>query len=232
MKRLLRSLSVIGLALIGTMGPWPASRTDNIPRQPVAVVSIASYDKLMEDLSYLTAASGRPEVGGIVKFVSEPFARHMNAERPSGVLFTMADGEPKGIGFLPIPNLDGLLGVIRDRFGAEVEELDRGIKRVRLKQNVYIKQQGEWIFFTDSVKNLSELPEDPSSYLDGLDSQYDVAIRLMVQNIPEHLREAALAQIKAGLEMQLDPALVAVSEIWTKTWLDNCRRAGWSPSRC
>lgn len=208
MNRLLRSLSVFGLALAGTLLPLASMLAqDSSPDKPVAVVSVASYDQLMKDLSYLTAASGRPEVGNIIQFVSEPFARHMDTERPAGVLFTIADGDPKGVGFLPIPDFDELLKVVREKFGAEVEELDNGIMRVTLSQNVYIKQQGEWVFFTDAVRNLNQLPADPSSYLDGLDSKYDVSIRLMVQNIPEDLRDLALKQIKAGLEMQLDPAL-------------------------
>ena len=146
---------------------------DSAPDKPVAVVSIASYDQLIKDFSYLTGVSGRPEIGNIAEFVSEPFARHMNTERPAGILFTIADGDPKGVGFLPIPDLDKLLAMVTEKFGAEVEELDDGIKRVRWNQNVYLKQQGEWVFFTDAVSHLKRLPSDPASHLAGLDKKYD-----------------------------------------------------------
>jgi hypothetical protein len=182
----------------------------------------------VEDFTYLTAASGRPEVGGLAQFLTEPFARHMNTERPSGILFTIADGEPKGVGFLPIPNLDELLTIVTERFGADVEQLDDGIKRVRAEQNVYLKQQGEWVFFTDAVGNLKHLPADPSRHLDGLDKQYDLSLRLQVQNIPKEIRDAALKQVKAGLEMQLDPALGGEAELnedlarlLQKNWLES-----------
>jgi hypothetical protein len=219
----------IGFALFGTLLPLTnVLAQDSARDKPIAVVSIASYDRLMADLTYLTTTSGRPEVGGLAQFLTEPFTRHMNTEQPAGILFTVADGEAKGVGFLPIPNLEELLDVVTERFGADVEELDDGIKRVRLDQNVYVKQQGPWVFFTDAIGNLQKLPSDPASHLDGLEKKYDAALRLKVQNIPQEIRDAALKQVKAGLEMQLDPALGGERELnqdlarqLQKNWLES-----------
>ena len=48
------------------------------------------------------------------------------------------------------------------------------------------------------------MPDDPVSLLGGLDKQYDVAIRLSVQNIPEVFRQLAIDQIKMGVEGSLE----------------------------
>ena len=65
--------------------------------------------------------------------------------------------------------------------------------------SVYVKTIGGWAFLGQSAESLKTLPSDPLKILDGLDKQYDIAVRAYVQNIPEMYRKLAIDQINSGV---------------------------------
>ena len=50
---------------------------------------------------------------------------------------------------------------------------------------------------------LAQLPGDPTQLLAGLQTDYDIAVRAYVQNIPEFFRQMAIAQVEAGVQQGL-----------------------------
>lgn len=180
----------------------PTARAADPPR-PVAVLSIASVDRLMGDFTYLTSRGGRADVSGFIQLLGASLLQDLDRTQPLGVLITIENDVPKGVGFLPVLNLDKVLAVVRDKFNAPVDDLGGGITKVQLGKGAYLKQQGAYLFFSDQPQHLDQLPADPVAVLDGLDTQYDVAVRFYVQHVPSNLRDlAALA-----LHHQIDVAV-------------------------
>lgn len=162
------------------------------PLRPVAVLSIASVDRLMGDFTYLTSRGGRAGVSGYIQLLGASLLQNLDRTRPLGMLITIEDDVPKGVGFLPVLNLDKVLAVVRDKFNAPIDELGDGITKVQLGKGAYLKQQGAYLFFSDQPQHLDQLPADPVAVLDGLHTQYDVAVRFYVQHVPSNLRDLAV----------------------------------------
>jgi hypothetical protein len=170
------------------------------PPKPVAILSVASIDRLMGDFGYLARLGGRPEVGGMMALAGGAFVQDLDRTKPLGLLITIENDEPKGVAFLPVPNLDKVLKLLRDRFNANTDDLGNGIKKLELGKGAFLKQQGEWLFVSDQPQHLAHLPADPVAMLDGLDKQYSVALRFYVQNVPQNLRDLATFQLHSQID--------------------------------
>jgi hypothetical protein len=198
-------LAGIAVSMVLLAAPAQVTRTVHGSEisEPVAVLSIASVDRLMSDIGYLTQTAGRADVGGLIQMVSSSFLEDLDPNQPAGVLIVMENGEPKGVGFLPIPDLSAALAKIEKRFAAEVEQYGNGVQRLAMGQGIFIKQQGNWVFFSDEARHLNQLPSDPAKLLDGLNTTYDLSARIFVQHVPLPLRQFAVAKLKAAAQSEL-----------------------------
>ena len=213
MKTLLRFLllPVVALATVPCLASKPVLETDDA--KPVAVLSFASVDQLLDDLAYFTKTSGRNDVGGAIRLFGGSFLKHLDRTKPAGVFITIRGDEPKGIGFLPVPDLDQLLTLLKTRFGASVDELENGVLKLELGDGVFVIQKDEWLFFSDSAKNLTDLPADPVAILGGLEKEYGISFRLFVQNIPSQFRQMAIDKVKTDIRSQMAVDLADAPEI-------------------
>ena len=105
MSRLMRcpGVSQWMVSAVALFLPLAAVRRPRIRRRPVAVLSIASIDHLMGDFTYLTKLSGRSDVDGFIQMAGARFVQDLDRTKPLGVLITIENDEPKGVGFLPVP---------------------------------------------------------------------------------------------------------------------------------
>ncbi len=222
-----------GWGLIGMLAPLaglfaPTALKGEEDSKPVVVVSIASVDHLMEDFVYLTKVAGRQAAGEQMRFLVSSLVQDFDRTRPAGVLITLEDNQPKGVGFLPIPDSDKVLRTIRERFGADVDDLGGGIKKLGLGRGAYLKQQGKWLFFTDHPRHLAHLPDNPAAMLGGLDQQYAVAVRLHVSNIPQGIRDvtdyAIQTKIDADLKTAVDQAEAEIDVAYLQSLRDTLKR--------
>ncbi len=198
----------------------PADEDETV--KPVVVLSIASVDHLMHDFAYLTKVAGRGEMGGQLQLLVTSFIQDFDRTKPAGVLITIEEGVPKGVGFLPIPDADKALRALREKIGAEVDDLGGGIYKLAMGKGAYLKQQGEWLFFSDNQRNLARLPAHPVAMLGGLESQYAMAVRFYVANIPQGVKDVADYAVQTKIDTQLSPSQLADPEI-DKAFLDSLR---------
>ncbi len=215
-KKLIRGVwgPVWAVALMGALVGPIRLRADE-PVKPVVILSIASVDHLMENFAYLTKVAGRGEMGGQLQGLVSAFIQDFDRTRPAGVLITMEDGQPKGVGFLPIPDADKVFRTIKDKLGAEVDDLGGGMKKLTLGKGTYLKQQGDWLYFTDHPRHLARLPADPVAMLGGLDKQYAMAVRFFVGNIPQSVKDVADYSVQAKIDADLNASHLADPEIDT-----------------
>ncbi|MHB0957942.1 MAG: hypothetical protein ACYC6N_09865 [Pirellulaceae bacterium] len=198
-------------ALVALVPSRPVLAAD--AAKPIAVLSFASADHLMGDLVYLTQVAGRSDLGALVQLTGTSFVEGLDRTKPLGVLITIEEDEPKGIGFLAVPDLDKTLQALRDKFSFEVDDLGAGIKKLALGKGVYFKQQEGWVYVSDHPRHLTNLPADPVAMLGGLEKQYSVALRLYIQNIPQNLRDLGLFQLHAQIDSDTRSAKLEDPEI-------------------
>jgi hypothetical protein len=193
---------------------------------PVACVSIASFQKIIDDISSLGSYVGQPNAGMMVEgfvpiFTGGTLPANLAKDKAIGAVVTMNPQNTGyvGYGFLPIPEMakvvEGLaaLGVAKsDAAGGAVQLTGRGGKPL------FAKQQAAWTFVAPQSEHLAALPAEPEALLGGLNTQYDIGMRVNMQSIRPQERQFALAAIKQGMAANqartagADPDVAAMQE--------------------
>ena len=150
----------------------------------------------------------------MLQLMTADLLQEIDPTKPSGVYMTLGDDQqPRGVGFVPVKDLDKVLAKLNKQFSIEAEQLDNGIRRLGTEKGVYMKQVGPWLFFSDHAQYLTNLPADPTQLLQGLDQSYDVAFRIHLQNIPRPLRDTAVERLNTGVRLGLEPAMADNAEV-------------------
>lgn len=173
--------------------------------EPVLVVSIASLNKLMQDVNYITAAVGQPAAGGFFTMMAGGFAQGLDMSRPIGVIVSMVDGAPEPIAMIPTPDAESMLKRLeaQGQIGA-IDRLDDGTLVIAAGPSlVYIRQAGPWAVVARQKDILELAPADPLALLQDLGDNYTLAARLNVQEIPADTREGLIAQLRQGFEQAM-----------------------------
>ena len=104
-------------------GSSAATLTDGT--QPVVIVTVASVNKLMQDVNYVTGIAGQPQFGGIFAMMAGTYAQGMDMDQPIGVLVPLVGGTPQPIIVLPTKDIRPILKRLEAQTGP-VDELDDG----------------------------------------------------------------------------------------------------------
>jgi hypothetical protein len=198
--------------------------------KPVAIVSIASVEKNLSDIVYLTKIVGMEDTGKTAMLFGNALTAGMDKTRPSGLFVMPAGSEFHAVAFIPVTNLKLLLEVHKEQVG-EPKDVGNSILEIGTAQTAYVKEQNGWAFIAEKQEQLAVLPADPAALLGDMPKTYNVAGRILVQNIPAELKKFALDQIKAGFTQamqapaaQADPNR-AQMELLFKTYMDQIERA-------
>lgn len=199
MKRLSHLLLVACAALAVLAAPAAALAQQF---KPVAIVSVASLDENLADIGYITRAAGMEDTGRTVRLLAAGLTAGIDRTRPIGLYVVPQAGDFHAVAFLPVSDLRLLLQVHADQIG-EPKDVGGGILEIGRDEKAYVKEQAGWAFVAQSQDHLGGLPADPVALLGDLPKKYNVAGRLMIQNVPEELRRMAIDEIKVGMERGL-----------------------------
>jgi hypothetical protein len=197
--------------------------------KPVAVVSIASVEENLADVGYVTRIAGQEDVGKTAMLFGNALTAGIDKKRPIGMYVVPAAGDFHAVAFVPVSNLKLLLEVHAEQVG-EPEDVGGNILKIGTDRTAYVKEVGGWAFVAESKEHLSNLPQDPAALLGDLPKTYNVAGRVLMQNIPEELRRLAIDEMKLGMERFFDaqppqPGLDREqTEALAKTYIDQIEK--------
>lgn len=199
----MKTLLQLALAAVLCCASLPAAVAQAL--KPVAVVSIASVKENLADVAYITRTAGMADYGDTARFFASALSAGVDKERPLGMYVVPQNGEFHAIAFLPLePNgLATIFNVHKEQLG-EPKDAGNGIREVGNSRTVFVKEQGTWAFVAEDKGFLADLPQDPLTLLGDLPKKYNVAGKLMIQNVPIELRRMAIDQLKIGIERFLD----------------------------
>lgn len=181
----------------------------DVGMQTIAIAAIGGYDNLMSDLKFAGELAGRPETANMAEGMIALFTQgrgivSLDKTRPIGITLQSDGEEFTPIGCLPITNLSALLDMIKE-MGLSPFDAGDGITELELPdQTLYLKETEKWTFVAQTAEALASAPSDPSAVMQDLVDDYDVGVRVMVQNVPEMYRELALEQLQIGMEQGLE----------------------------
>ncbi|MCM2370212.1 hypothetical protein [Aporhodopirellula aestuarii] len=171
--------------------------------EPVVVVTIGSVNQLTQDLNYLSGALGQPQFGGMFAMMAGTFTQGVDTSQPVGILVPLVDGTPEPIALVPTSDVKTVLKRLEAQTGP-ADELDDGTLVVAIGANtVFIRQMGNWAVLARNRSVLDRVPADPSSVISQMGSDYDIAIRLDMQQIPAAVRDALIGQLRQGFDQAM-----------------------------
>jgi hypothetical protein len=178
--------------------------------RPVAVVAVAPYQKLLSDIALLGQMMGRPEAsqmveGGFTFLTQGKGPDALDKTQPWGIIVQTDGAAIEPVGCLPLTKPEDALAVAA-AYGVQVKDAPNGVKELVLskQRTAYYKQQGGWAFVSLSPAALSRLPEDPRAILSELVTEYDVAARIVMKDVPEMYRQFAIQALQAGMQQRID----------------------------
>jgi hypothetical protein len=177
--------------------------------QTVAVVAIAPYESLINDVNFLGTLAGNPQLGqmlegGLALFTQGKGPEALDKKKPWGVI-AQTDGQSfQPVYCLPVKNTDDLVAIAVG-FGAQLSERDDGIKVLALpnEQTLYVKPGDGWAFVSKMPAALGNLPDEPQDTFAKLLTEYDVAAKLSMANVPQNIRQLVVQAMQAGMQQQL-----------------------------
>lgn len=204
MSHLLKHALFAALGLILALAPLAPAQAQEI--KPVAVLSIASWEKLKADTLYLSDLLGQKETAEPSINFGQIFLNGVDLKRPAGAYVTLsAAGQPQIVAFVPVTKLSTLLKTFEGNIGKPSDAGD-GIKQFDppIGESVYVKEVKGWAFVSNDRDTFDSLPADPVALLGKLPSMYDIAIKANVHDIPQELRQTAVDAIQSGLDRGLE----------------------------
>jgi hypothetical protein len=206
--------SVLAFAVVLGTAICARAQDDAPEMKPVAVISFSGYAELKRDLEYLGETSGNPDMvkqleGLLTFFTQGQGLAGLDQDKPWGAAAALPEGgfgAPNLLVFLPVTDVQKLLGALAQLTGEPVDKGD-GILEIKKDANsVYVKEQDGWAYVAQMPDALGKLPADPMKLLGGLNEQYDLALRLNIQNVPQALRDFAVDAMKQQVERSLQQA--------------------------
>lgn len=171
--------------------------------EPVVVVTIGSVNQLTQDLNYLSGALGQPQFGGMFAMMAGTFAQGIDTTQPVGILVPLIDGAAEPIALIPTADVKVILKRLEDKTGP-ADELDDGTLVLAIGANtVFIRQVGNWAVLARNRTVLDRAPADPSAVIAQMGTDYDLAVRLDMQQVPDSVRDSLIAQLRQGFDQAM-----------------------------
>ncbi|MEX0679610.1 MAG: hypothetical protein WD063_21250 [Pirellulales bacterium] len=206
MKRIL--LPLLAVALLAFPATRLAAQEQDGANKPVAVVTIASYERLMTDIAFIGDLTGNPDLdknleGMIQLFTQGQGLAGLDKKRPLGVTLTTDGLNFQPLIVLPVTDLKKLLEALEGLVGPAEDAGDGMFQLDVFNQQVFVKEHNTWAYVSTSSDPLANLPKDGGALFAGLEKTYDIAGRLHVQNVPEVFRTMLIDQLRAGVKAGL-----------------------------
>ncbi|WP_254511792.1 hypothetical protein [Anatilimnocola floriformis] len=171
--------------------------------KPVVVVSIASIEDTLTDVGYITKAAGYEDVGKTAMLFGNAFTGGFDKKKPIGAYVTMSGGEPRPVIFVPVTNLQQILETFKEQLG-EPKDAGDGVFEIGKAASAFYKEQAGWVFIAQQKEYLVGLPADPAALLGKLPKDYNVAVKVLGNNVPVELKQAGVDAIKVQFERSFE----------------------------
>ncbi len=211
MRKILHSLMALtvifaGAAVVRAQAP-----------QPVLVVSLPSVNDLLADVEFLGQLGGqpmaKPMADGMLNSV-----KGLDRTKPIGLIVSIdANNKPNPVLLIPVSSAKDLVTSISmfGLVGPPTEE--NGVLRTNSPQgDLFVREQNGWAVVSHNQD--TQPPADPMKALAGLNADYDIGVRVYLQNVPAKMRKDGIDQIRnvmafaAAMQQQQGQGLGGLSQ--------------------
>ena len=197
---------VVAAAVLVGFSSAPLAAQSPSEMSPIVTVAIAGHEEIFSDIDFLGSLSGNPHMGqqmqGMVGlFTGNQGLAGFDGEKPWGVIVQTDGNQFAGTACLPVTNLESVLAVLQ-MFEIDVQERADGTYEVTNdNQTFFFRHANNWAFVGLDQERLADAPSDPGKVFGALTKEYDISVQALIKNIPAPIREMAVSQIQAGMQM-------------------------------
>lgn len=193
---------IVAMTTAVTLLLAPVAQAQNSKAKPVAVISVNSIDQLFKDADFLGSLVGQPQISAQYGPMLKGFTPGLDHSKPIG-LVVQSDGiAPSGSLCLPVADLNVLAPFLKN-FGVMSEDKGDGNWEFSFQGQTLVGREGDGWVFLSMPGMLGDTPADPQGLFGALTNEYDLGVRLHVQNIPEAFKQMALSQVEEGMRVSM-----------------------------
>ena len=156
--------------------------------EPLAIVTLSGYDEILKDVKFVGSMAGQPQAVQQLEMMLQMFTQNkglagLDKTRPLGALVLSDGADFQGVLCVPVTDSGALLEVL-EPFGITAQDQGDGTQSLSVGgTRLFLRSQGPWAYISPMPQSLQNLPDDPGTYFASLAKQYDIGIRVMVQNL-------------------------------------------------
>ena len=209
MRKTMLSTLIVAV-LLGAWSICPSVCPAQDASKPLATISFAGHDALVEDLGLLGKLGDNPQLQALFEQMLQMGTKGqgltgLDMKRPWGVVIApgSAGRMVDGYGFLPVTDLKALLGVLQQT-GMTMQDLGDGVTQIGTPmKSLFVKQKGTWAFICTSADALANTADDPEKLLDGVHRKYDLAARILFRDFSPAVRQTIIGFLEMRVEAGL-----------------------------
>ncbi len=112
-------------------------------------------------------------------------------------------------GFLPVSDLAAVNGFDEEPYDGRESEGRNGVYEVPAGPvSVYVTQKGKWAYIAQKKETFAAVSNDPASLLGDMPKRYLLAVRASVKNIPDSMKQKALAFLPMLMQSSMQPEMM------------------------
>lgn len=202
------------LMAFALLGAWSLSLAQDAAKKadqessealkPVVVVSFAGFDQAMKAVKTVDKLGDGTLTAKVeAALESQVGARDIpgvDPKRPWGIVVQTDGQQFPAVAFIPVTDLKKALAALEPFLG-KPREASKDVLELQVRnQSVYVAQKGGWAIISPNPEYLESAPKDPIKILDGLDKSYNLAVHVLVNNVPPLFRQMFLGLIQMGMQ--------------------------------
>jgi hypothetical protein len=197
-KKFLQCTIAASVLLIGAVVAHAQSK-------PVLVVTAPSFDELLANVDFIGGLAGQQNAKGMIEgmiggFTQGQGLKGLDRSKPIGAVVNIENGNFVPTILIPSNNAKDLTDTLAKFNVVPPATNDSGALKLLLPNGmeVYVRDSNGYAVVTRS-KDVA-LPSDPVAAFGGLNTTYDIGIRVFLQNVPAEMKQMAIGQIRGVME--------------------------------
>lgn len=204
MRNLFLSMSMVFAICAGPLLTTETSLAQSAP-EPSIVISMAPLGEQLDDIKHLVDASGFGNLNFMIQSQVKYYTGGIDRANPSGayLYFEGDDPQPKWLAMVAVEDPDKVLDQIANF--ADIDEGDEYIIITADSDDEFlIKESGGYFLISDDKAMFDRAPADPSADLLAAAGDFNMALRVFGQRVPQELRDKGIELINEGFNRQME----------------------------
>ncbi|MGC1274217.1 MAG: hypothetical protein WBC44_10960 [Planctomycetaceae bacterium] len=181
---------------------------DVLSGPPIAVVNVASVERVLEDVDYLFGSVDRADMSEVVDKLLGNVGDLSGLERgkPFGAMLYLKPGlvpQPAVIGYLPVADVAALAKTVEIGPVVTKKIAEGRYEIIGRHQTLYADLIGGYAFVTNDETLLDREFPVPNEEFASLTTRYDVGVEVRPENIPPGMRDLFVNLLRTNAQAEL-----------------------------